>query len=173
VRQGAVSVKCLYRRNRANMPGSQREVHNAEEEGVEFVWQAAPEAFLGDGIVTGVRAHSIHLGVADATGRQSPVVIEGSAHTIEADLVVKALGFDPEDLPTLFDAPGLPVTKWGTVRVDHKTMMTAVDGIFAAGDIVRGASLVVWAIRDGRDAAAAIHSHLAAKIAAVPAVAAE
>ncbi|WP_342236441.1 NAD(P)-dependent oxidoreductase [Inquilinus sp. OTU3971] len=172
VRQGAVSVKCLYRRNRANMPGSQREVHNAEEEGVEFVWQAAPEAFLGDGIVTGVRAHSIHLGVADATGRQSPVVIEGSAHTIEADLVVKALGFDPEDLPTLFDAPGLPVTKWGTVRVDHKTMMTAVDGIFAAGDIVRGASLVVWAIRDGRDAAAAIHSHLAAK-AAVPAVAAE
>lgn len=172
VRQGAVSVKCLYRRNRVNMPGSQREVQNAEEEGVEFVWQAAPEAFLGDAAVTGVRAHSIHLGVADATGRQSPVVIEGSAHTIEADLVVKALGFDPEDLPTLFDAPGLPVTKWGTVRVDHKTMMTAVDGIFAAGDIVRGASLVVWAIRDGRDAAAAIHSHLAAK-AAVPAVAAE
>ncbi|WP_343716862.1 NAD(P)-dependent oxidoreductase [Inquilinus sp.] len=173
VRQGAVSVKCLYRRNRANMPGSQREVHNAEEEGVEFVWQAAPEAFLGDETVTGVRAHSIHLGVADATGRQSPMVIEGSAHTIEADLVVKALGFDPEDLPTLFDAPGLPVTKWGTVRVDHKTMMTAVDGIFAAGDIVRGASLVVWAVRDGRDAAAAIHSHLAAKAAAVPAVAAE
>jgi len=147
-------------------------VQNAEEEGVEFVWQAAPEAFLGDASVSGVRAHSIHLGVADATGRQSPVVIEGSAHTIEADLVVKALGFDPEDLPTLFDAPGLPVTKWGTVRVDHKTMMTAVEGIFAAGDIVRGASLVVWAIRDGRDAAAAIHSHLAAKV-AVPAVAAE
>jgi len=172
VRQGAVSVKCLYRRNRANMPGSQREVHNAEEEGVEFVWQAAPEAFLGDDAVSGVRAHSIHLGVADATGRQSPVVIEGSAHTIEADLVVKALGFDPEDLPTLFDAPGLPVTKWGTVRVDHKTMMTAVDGIFAAGDIVRGASLVVWAIRDGRDAAAAIDSFLVAKAAAL-AVAAE
>ena len=172
VRQGAVSVKCLYRRNRANMPGSQREVQNAEEEGVEFVWQAAPEGFLGDATVTGVRAHSIHLGVADATGRQSPVVIDGSAHTIEADLVIKALGFDPEDLPTLFDAPGLPVTKWGTVKVDHRTMMTAVEGIFAAGDIVRGASLVVWAIRDGRDAAAAIDSFLVAKAAAL-AVAAE
>jgi glutamate synthase (NADPH/NADH) small chain len=100
------------------------------------------------------------------------VVIEGSAHTIEADLVIKALGFDPEDLPTLFDAPGLPVTKWGTVKVDHRTMMTAVEGIFAAGDIVRGASLVVWAIRDGRDAAAAIDSFLVAKAAAL-AVAAE
>ncbi|MFM9625758.1 NAD(P)-dependent oxidoreductase, partial [Streptomyces turgidiscabies] len=87
------------------MPGSQREVHHAEEEGVEFIWQAAPEAFLGNGVVSGVRAVRIHLGVADASGRQSPQIIEGSDFTIEADLVIKALGFDPEDLPTLFGAP--------------------------------------------------------------------
>jgi glutamate synthase (NADPH) small chain len=164
IRQGAKSVKCLYRRNRANMPGSQREVHNAEEEGVEFVWQSAPEAFEGkDGIVTGVRAHRIHLGVADASGRQTPQVIDGSGYTLEADLVIKALGFDPEDLPTLFDATDLKVSRWGTVTVNFRTMMTSLDGVFAAGDIVRGASLVVWAIRDGRDVAEHMHSYLMQK----------
>ncbi len=175
VRQGAKSVKCLYRRDRANMPGSQREVKHAEEEGVEFVWLAAPEAFLGDDAVTAVRAAKVHLGVADATGRQIPQVIEGSSFTVEADLVLKALGFDPEDLPKLFDAPDLPVTRWGTVGISFQTMMTELDGVFAAGDIVRGASLVVWAIRDGRDAAASIHKYLTAKAAgdAAPAVAAE
>ncbi|MDJ0944048.1 MAG: NAD(P)-dependent oxidoreductase [Kiloniellales bacterium] len=175
VRQGAESVKCLYRRDRANMPGSQREVKHAEEEGVEFVWLAAPEAFLGDDAVTAVRAAKVHLGVADATGRQTPQVIEGSSFTVEADLVLKALGFDPEDLPKLFDAPELPVTRWGTVGISFKTMMTELDGVFAAGDIVRGASLVVWAIRDGRDAAASIHRYLTAKAAgdARAAVAAE
>ena len=175
VRQGAKSVKCLYRRDRANMPGSQREVKHAEEEGVEFVWLAAPEAFLGDDAVTAVRAAKVHLGVADATGRQTPQVIEGSSFTVEADLVLKALGFDPEDLPKLFDAPELPVTRWGTLGISFKTMMTEMEGVFAAGDIVRGASLVVWAIRDGRDAAASIHKYLTAKAAgdAVPAVAAE
>ncbi|MDR3516420.1 MAG: NAD(P)-dependent oxidoreductase [Azospirillaceae bacterium] len=173
VRQGAVSVQCLYRRNRANMPGSQREVHNAEEEGVQFVWQAAPEAFLGDRVVTGVRALRIHLGVADATGRQSPQVIEGSDFVLEADLVIKALGFDPEDLPTLFDAPDLTVTRWGTVKVNPRTLMTALDGVFAAGDIVRGASLVVWAIRDGRDAAQHIHDYLGHATGAASTLAAE
>ena len=175
VRQGAESVKCLYRRDRANMPGSQREVKHAEEEGVEFVWLAAPEAFLGDDAVTAVRAAKVHLGIADATGRQTPQIIEGSSFTVEADLALKALGFDPEDLPTLFDVPELPVTRWGTVAISFKTMMTELDGVFAAGDIVRGASLVVWAIRDGRDAAASIHKYLTAKAAgdAVPAVAAE
>jgi glutamate synthase (NADPH/NADH) small chain len=162
VRQGAKSVKCLYRRNRANMPGSQREVANAEEEGVEFVWLAAPESFVGAGKVHTVTANRIHLGIADSSGRQSPTLIEGSGFEIEADLVIKALGFDPEELPRLFGEPGLPVTRWGTVRVDHKTMMTSLDGVFAVGDIVRGASLVVWAVRDGRDAATGIETYLKA-----------
>ena len=163
IRQGAKSVKCLYRRDRKNMPGSQREVAHAEEEGVEFIWQAAPEAFVGDGNVTGVRAVRIHLGVADATGRQTPQVIEGSEFTIEADIVIKALGFDPENLPVLFDEPALKTTRWGTVTCDPRTKMTSIDGVFGAGDIVRGASLVVWAIRDGRDAADSIHAYCKAK----------
>ncbi|TWB41781.1 NAD(P)-dependent oxidoreductase [Nitrospirillum pindoramense] len=166
IRQGAKSVKCLYRRNRANMPGSQREVAHAEEEGVEFVWQAAPDAFLGDRQVTGVRAHRMHMGVADASGRQTPQPIEGSAFTLEADLVIKALGFDPEPLPTLFGEPGLKVSRWGTVMADPRTLMTNLEGVFAAGDIVRGASLVVWGIRDGRDAAAGIHNYITARAAA-------
>ncbi|TWA78363.1 glutamate synthase (NADPH) small subunit [Azospirillum brasilense] len=173
IRQGAVSVKCLYRRDRKNMPGSQREVAHAEEEGVEFIWQAAPEGFTGDTVVTGVRAVRIHLGVADATGRQTPQVIEGSEFTVQADLVIKALGFEPEDLPNAFDEPELKVTRWGTLLVDHRTKMTNMDGVFAAGDIVRGASLVVWAIRDGRDAAEGIHAYAKAKAEAPVAVAAE
>lgn len=160
VRQGARSVKCLYRRNRENMPGSAREVKHAEEEGVEFVWLSAPEAFLGDGVVRGVRAQRMRLGLPDASGRQTPQQVEGSSVVHDAELVIKALGFDPEDLPGLFGEPALPVTRWGTVRIDWRSMMTAIDGVFAAGDIVRGASLVVWAIRDGRDAAAAIHEFI-------------
>lgn len=162
VRQGAKSVKCLYRRDRANMPGSQRETQNAEEEGVEFIWQSAPAAFLDDdkGSVRAVRAERIHLGLPDATGRQTPRVIEGSAFDLEADLVVKALGFEPEDLPQRLRAPALSITKANTVRVNWRNLSTTIPGVFAAGDIVRGASLVVWAIRDGRDAAAAIDSYL-------------
>ncbi|MBY0430054.1 MAG: NAD(P)-dependent oxidoreductase, partial [Rhodospirillales bacterium] len=128
IRQGAKSVKCVYRRDRANMPGSQREVAHAEEEGVEFVWLAAPEALLGEPAVRGVRCVRIHLGTADATGRQAPTVIPGSSFTITADLVIKALGFDPEDVPGLFGAPDLTVTRWGTVKTDMKTQMTALDG---------------------------------------------
>ncbi|MCP4330381.1 MAG: NAD(P)-dependent oxidoreductase [Alphaproteobacteria bacterium] len=169
VRQGAKSVRCLYRRDRANMPGSMREVANAEEEGVEFIWQSAPEAFLGDGAVGGVRAQRMRLDAPDSSGRQRPVPIEGSSFTMDADLVIKALGFDPEDLPLLFGADDLDVTEWGTVRIDHRTMMTNLDGVFAAGDIVRGASLVVWAIRDGRDAATQIHRYLEARAAATEA----
>ena len=163
VRQGAKSVRCLYRRDRANMPGSLREVANAEEEGVEFVWLAAPAAFLGEGKVRGIMAHRIHLGVPDATGRQLPQVVEGSQFTIECDMAIKALGFDPEDLPAMFGEPGLEVTRWGTLAIDFKSMMTPLDGVFAAGDIVRGASLVVWAVRDGRDAADRIRAYLAEK----------
>ena len=160
VRQGAQSVRCLYRRDRDNMPGSMREVSHAEEEGVEFVWLTAPEAFLGNGAVEAVRALRMDLGPPDASGRRTPTAIEGSSHTIEADMVLKALGFDPEDLCALFDEPLLELSRWGTVRVDYGTMMTNLDGVFAAGDIIRGASLVVWAIRDGRDAARAIDAYI-------------
>jgi glutamate synthase (NADPH/NADH) small chain len=172
VRQGAASVTCLYRRDKANMPGSMREVKNAEEEGVVFEWLAAPEAFFGEGAVQGVRAQRMHLGLPDATGRQQVDPIEGAHFNLRADLVIKALGFDPEDLPRAFDEPALPVTRWGTLKVDHRTMMTALPGVFAAGDIVRGASLVVWGIRDGRDAAEQIHAYIQAR-AAAPAIAAE
>ena len=166
IRQNAKSVSCLYRRDRANMPGSQREVQNAEEEGVIFKWLSAPQAFLGDGTVRAVQAQRIHLGQPDATGRQVPEVIEGSSHEMPADMVIKALGFDPEDLPKMFGHDGLDVTRWGTVKIDWDTMMTSEDGVFAAGDIVRGASLVVWGVRDGRDAARAIDNWINAAVAA-------
>ncbi len=167
VRQGAKSVKCLYRRDRANMPGSQREVANAEEEGVEFVWLSAPEAFgSGDNsAVNDVRVAKMRLGAPDASGRRAPEVDPGSEFKLDADLVIKALGFDAEDLPKMFGSPDLGVTRWGTLRVDHKTMQTSLDGVFAAGDIVRGASLVVWAIRDGRDVSDHMHRYLKAKAA--------
>ena len=159
-RQGATSVKCLYRRDKANMPGSMREVKNAEEEGIEFVWLAAPEAFHGEGRVSAVQAARMHLGLPDASGRQSVEPIEGGQFMLEADLVIKALGFDPEDLPAAFGQESLKVSRWGTISVDNKTFMTSLPGVFAAGDIVRGASLVVWAIRDGRDAAAQIAEYV-------------
>ena len=155
IRQGAESVKCLYRRDRANMPGSQREVANAEEEGVVFEWLTAPKGFSGDP-VSGVMAQRMRLGQPDATGRQAPELVDGSDYTEEADLVIMALGFEPEDLPTLWDVPDLPVNRWGTIKADYITGATDLDGVYAVGDIVRGASLVVWAIRDGRDCAAAI-----------------
>ncbi|AJE45004.1 NAD(P)-dependent oxidoreductase [Celeribacter indicus] len=159
IRQGATSVKCLYRRDRANMPGSQRETQNAEEEGVEFVWLSAPKGFAGDP-VTGVMVQKMRLGQADATGRQSPEVIEGADYVEEADLVIKALGFEPEDLPTLWGVDGLEVTRWGTVLADFQSHATSLEGVYACGDIQRGASLVVWAIRDGREAADAMTAYL-------------
>ncbi len=163
VRQGASSVHCLYRRDQANMPGSQREVDNAMEEGVRFEWLSAPEAILSDdeNCVSGVRVATMKLGPVDESGRQRPEK-SGDQHTIEADMVIKALGFDPEDLPTLWDEPELRVNQKGVVSIDWDTMMTSQPGVFAAGDIVRGASLVVWAILDGRNAAAAMHRYLSA-----------
>ena len=155
IRQGAESVKCLYRRDRANMPGSQREVQNAEEEGVIFEWLAAPAGFLGDP-VNAVTVQKMRLGAPDASGRQSPEVIEGADYNEAADLVIKALGFEPEDLPTLWGCSELPVTRWGTVKAAFTTGETELEGVYAVGDIVRGASLVVWAIKDGRDCADAI-----------------
>ncbi|MBL9054403.1 MAG: NAD(P)-dependent oxidoreductase, partial [Tabrizicola sp.] len=160
IRQGALSVKCLYRRDRANMPGSQREVANAEEEGVEFVWLSTPKGFTGGTEVEGVMVQKMRLGAPDASGRQSPEVIEGADYVEPADLVVQALGFEPEDLPNLWGVPELKVTRWGTIKADFRSHATSLPGVYAVGDIVRGASLVVWAIRDGREAAEAILGYL-------------
>ena len=164
VRQKARSVKCLYRRDRENMPGSTREVGNAIEEGVEFVWLTSPKSFSGKGKVEFIEVNKMKLGAPDASGRRRPEIEPGSEYKIKADLVIKSLGFDPEDLPKLFDAKELAISQWGTIKIDLKTMQTNLDGVFGAGDIVRGASLVVWAIRDGRDAALQIEKYLQSKI---------
>ena len=160
IRQKAKSVKCLYRRDKENMPGSAREVANAEEEGVEFVWLSSPKEFKGKNKVENLIIDKIELGDPDDSGRRRPLIKEGSEFEIKADMVIKALGFDPENLPLLFDAQELQVTRWGTIKVNFDTMETNLKGVFAAGDIVRGASLVVWAIKDGRDAASSIKNYL-------------
>ena len=163
IRQNAKSVKCLYRRDRENMPGSAREVSNAIEEGVEFIWQTAPKKFIGDEVIKEVQVNKMKLGLADASGRKKPEIEENSEYNIEADIVIKSLGFDPENLPKLFSTPELIVSRWGTIKIDLDTMQTNIDSVFAAGDIVRGASLVVWAIKDGRDAAENINKFLKQK----------
>ena len=163
VRQNAKSVKCIYRRDKENMPGSAREVANAEEEGVEFVWLSSPKEFKGKNKIENLVVDQIKLGEPDESGRRKPEIKEGSAFEIKADMVIKALGFDPENLPLLFDAQELQVTKWGTIKTDFDTMETNLKGVFAAGDIVRGASLVVWAIKDGRDVADSIDKLLKSK----------
>jgi len=163
VRQNAKSVKCLYRRDRENMPGSAREVYNAEEEGVEFIWLSNPKKFIGTEKVSSVIIEKMKLDKSDSSGRKKPIPIPNSNKEIKSDLVIKALGFDPEDLPKLFNNPNLSVSKWGTLKINLKSMETNLSGVFAAGDIVRGASLVVWAIRDGRDAANQIQKFLEQK----------
>ena len=163
IRQKAKSVKCLYRRDKENMPGSAREVNNAIEEGVEFVWLSSPKSFIGDKKVNKVEVNKMKLGEPDSSGRRKPEVEVGSEYKIPADLVIKSLGFDPENIPKLFNAEELAISTWGTIKIDLKTMQTNLDGVFAAGDIVRGASLVVWAIRDGRDAAEQIEKYLQLK----------
>ena len=164
VRQKAKSVKCLYRRDRKNMPGSAREVGNAEEEGVNFIWLTSPKKFIGQEVVKEVEVNKMVLGEPDSSGRKKPEIKKGSEFKISADLVIKSLGFDPEDLPKLFGEKNLSVSRWGTLKINLTSMQTNLKGVFAAGDIVRGASLVVWAIKDGRDAAIQIDKYLQAKI---------
>ena len=163
IRQNAKSVKCLYRRDKENMPGSAREVGNAEEEGVEFIWLSSPKKFMGKNKVESLVVDRIKLGEPDDSGRRKPEIQENSEFNIDADIVIKALGFDPENLPKLFNSNDLQITKWGTLKVDFDTMESNLPGVFAAGDIVRGASLVVWAIRDGRDVAESIRKFLERK----------
>ena len=160
VRQNAKSVKCLYRRDKENMPGSAREVANAEEEGVEFIWLSSPKEFLGKNKIENLLVNKIILGKPDDSGRRKPEIQEKSEFIVKADMVIKALGFDPENLPKLFNSKDLQITRWGTLKTDFDTMETNLPGVFAAGDIVRGASLVVWAIKDGRDAATSIRKFL-------------
>lgn len=160
IRQGAKSVKCLYRRDKKNMPGSLRETQNAIEEGIEFLWLSTPKGFIGKETVSGVIVTKMRLGAPDISGRSTPEEIKGSEYTEKADLVIKALGFTPEELPLLWDTPDLKVTRWGTLRTNSITHATSIDGVYAAGDIARGASLVVWAIRDGREAAESIVEYL-------------
>jgi len=163
IRQNAKSVKCLYRRDKENMPGSSREVANAEEEGIEFVWLSSPKKFIGKNKIEGLVVDKIKLGEPDDSGRRKPEIKKDSEYNIKADIIIKALGFDPENLPNLFNCNNLQVTKWGTLKTDFDTMETNLPGVFAAGDIIRGASLVVWAIKDGRDAAANIKNFLESK----------
>ena len=153
IRQGAKSVKCLYRRDKTNMPGSQREVQNAIEEGVDFQWLTLPTEYSGNGSLKNVRTVQMQLGEPDESGRRKPEPKEGTEKDLDVDLVIEALGFEPENLPKLFNKEELTVTRWGTLKINYRNMMTSMEGVFAAGDIVRGASLVVWGIKDGRDAA--------------------
>ena len=163
IRQKAKSVKCIYRRDKENMPGSAREVANAEEEGIEFIWLSNPKEFKGNDKVQSLIVDKIKLGDPDESGRRKPIIEKNSEFEIKADIVIKALGFDPEELPLLFDENRLQTTKWGTIKINFDTMETNIPGVFAAGDIVRGASLVVWAIKDGRDAALSIDNYLQLK----------
>ncbi|MEZ5958818.1 MAG: NAD(P)-dependent oxidoreductase [Hyphomonadaceae bacterium] len=157
-RQGAKSVTCLYRRDRANMPGSQREVSHAEEEGVAFDWLAAPKSVRA-GKSPAVKAVRMQLGQPDESGRQTPQEQPDSAYEVPGDLIIAALGFDAEDLSDW----NVDLTRWGTVKADPLSFVTSEPGVYAAGDIVRGASLVVWAIREGRDAADAMHAYIQAQ----------
>ena len=119
---------------------------------------------MEDQKVEEVEVNKMKLGEPDSSGRRKPEIDVGSEYKIKADLVIKSLGFDPENIPKLFNAKELAISQWGTIKIDLKTMETNIEGVFAAGDIVRGASLVVWAIRDGRDAAAQIEKYLKSKI---------
>jgi len=160
IRQNAKSVKCLYRRDKDNMPGSAREVNNAEEEGVKFIWLSNPKKFIGIKNISSVLVEKMEFSGLDESGRKKPKPIKNSDYRINSDIVIKALGFDPENLPKLFNSSDLAVSNWGTIKINLTSMETSIPGVFAAGDIVRGASLVVWAIKDGRDAALAIQKYL-------------
>ena len=128
------------------------ETIEANTKGIEFLFKKNKIEHLV--------VNQIELGEPDESGRRKPEIKEGSEFTLKADMVIKALGFDPENLPLLFDAQELQITKWGTIKTDFNTMETNLKGVFAAGDIVRGASLVVWAIKDGRDAASSMKTYL-------------
>ena len=119
--------------------------------------------FNGTTKVENVLVDKMKLGDPDDSGRRKPIVQNGSEFELQADMIIKALGFDPEELPKLFDEENLQLTNRGTIKTNFYTMETNIPGVFAAGDIIRGASLVVWAIKDGRDAAKNIENYLELK----------
>lgn len=166
IRQGAQSVSCLYRRDRDNMPGSRVEILRAMEEGVVFEYLVAPIRLSLDpgGQALQLQTERMRLGTPQADGRASISAVPDSREIWEADLVISALGFDPEPLPQLWKLPDLKTRNNGTLRVNVTDCQTELEGVFAAGDIVRGASLVVWALRDGRDAALGIQTYLQARL---------
>ena len=161
LRCGAASATCLYRRDLANMPGSRKEYLSAIEEGAKFSFLTNPIRVLSDdkGRVIGVRAQQMELGTPDKSGRRPPVPIQGSEFEQRADMILVAYGFDPVPFPDGSDLAQIKCNEWGGVLVDE-SQMTSVPGVFAGGDLVRGPSLVVHAVRDGRKAAKAIHLHL-------------
>ena len=159
IRQQAKEVTCLYRRNKENMPGSAREVLNAEQEGIKFNWLSVPSKIISDrSTATSMTYKVATLGEVDESGRRKPIDT-GVEKQIKSDLIIQALGFEPEDLNHNFKT-NIELTSWKTVKVDFKKFQTSNPKIFAAGDIVRGASLVVWAIHDGREVAKSIHNFL-------------
>ena len=145
------------------MPGSQREVENAIEEGIDFQWLTLPAEYIGSDLINKLKIIKMTLGSPDESGRRKPEPIPGSEINLDVDLIIEALGFEPENIPNMFDKPELEITQWGTIKINYKNMMTNLSGVFAAGDIVRGASLVVWGIKDGRDAATNIHNYIQEK----------
>jgi len=158
IRQGAAQVSCAYRRDEANMPGSRREVQNAREEGVEFLFNRQPMAIEGSDRVTAVRLQETRLGAADASGRRQPEPLAGSEQRIEADAVIMAFGFRPQP-PKWLRQAGIETHANARIRVGEETrrpFQTHHPRIFAGGDVVRGADLVVTAVFEGREAAKSI-----------------
>jgi glutamate synthase (NADPH/NADH) small chain len=164
IRCGARQTVCVYRRDEADMPCSRHQYENAREEGARFIFQTAPVAVLGNdkGQVAGLRLVRTELGLMDAPGPRPFLVRPGSEFEVEADLIVLALGFDPLPCPRSGDFSDLAVNEWGGLVVDSN-QMTSLPGVFAGGDIVRGPSLVLNAVRDARRAAAQIHHYLSSR----------
>ncbi len=164
IRCGAREAVCVYRRDEADMPCSHNEFENAREEGARFVFQAAPKAVLGNdrGHVTGLQLLRTELGLTESIGPRPFLVQPGSEFELQADLIVLALGFDPLPCPHSGDFSDLAVNEWGGIIVDSN-QMTSIPGVFAGGDIVRGPSLVLHAVRDARRAAAQIHHYLSTR----------
>jgi glutamate synthase (NADPH/NADH) small chain len=161
IRAGARQALCLYRRDLANMPGSRREYENAIEEGALFSFLTNPVALEHDGTgrVTQVRCIQMELGEPDAKGRRKPYPVPGSEFVVPADVVLVAYGFDPEPFPPESEWSEIALNDWGGVIVDEN-QMTSLPKVFSGGDQVRGANLVVHAVRDGRRAAWGIHRFL-------------
>lgn len=163
VRQGAASVTCAYRRDEENMPGSRREVSNAKEEGVQFLYNRQPVEIVGkDGVVTGIKLVTTELGEPDEKGRRRPRPIEGSDEILPADAVIIAFGFQPSPPKWLGDA-GVGLESWGGVTAPEfqkYPFQTTNPKVFAGGDMVRGSDLVVTAIWEGRQAAEGILDYL-------------